>query len=336
MVSTALASALRSGRTEFNARFAAARRLHPDLQPDAFAVFLETAVNHLICEVEKVRADRLAEVVMTAYDAGLELVSQKLAGPGAKTLTVEEAWRRILPKIASLVAISPGRLIPAVCNAAHQLAAAPGAHAGQWIDSMENLGPQCSDPDTFLKLGQLCAWRAGLAHFRQNAIALADALPETLVLAAMRAPANSKWGDILPKLVANPWFDPANVTKNSRTIRVVAQVGAFRGFGGLFTQPPLVTSTGEHFLVQSNEDCWLLIADAFGATFHRASQQEFDAATRANRLPGNLKITESRVEFNGGRFEFPGLGEFTSGAANETTLALSSWLTHSITLVALK
>src|SRR4051812_35891358 len=104
MVSTALASVLRSGRTEFNARFAAARRLHQDLQPEAFAVFLETAVNDLICEVEKVRGDRLAEVVMTAYDAGLELVSQKLAGPGARRPVVEDAWRRILPKIASLVA----------------------------------------------------------------------------------------------------------------------------------------------------------------------------------------------------------------------------------------
>jgi hypothetical protein len=336
MVSTALASVLRSGRTEFNARFAAARRLHPDLQPEAFAMFLETAMNDLICEVEKIRADRLAEVVMTAYDAGLELVSQKLAGPGAKTPIVEEAWRRILPKIASLVASSPGSLIPAVCNAVHQLSVTPGAHTAQWIDSMENLGRQCSDPDTFLKLGQLCAWRAGLAHFRQNAIAIADALPETLVLVAMRAPANSKWTDIRPKLVANPWFDPASVTENSRTIRVIAQVGAFRGFGGLFTQPPLVTSTGEHFLVQSNEDCWLLIADAFGATFHRASKQEFDVATRANRLPNTLKITQSKVEFNGRRIEFDGVGEFSSGAGNETTLALTSRLSHSIILVALK
>ena len=114
------------------------------------------------------------------------------------------------------------------------------------------------------------------------------------------------------------------------------KAGSFKGFGGLFIEPPLVVSSGEHFLVRSESECWLLTADVFGATFHRASIKEFETAKGDRRFPSGLQVKGSRVVFNGSRFEFPALGEFTSAAANATTLALTSHLTHSIVLAALK
>jgi hypothetical protein len=80
----------------------------------------------------------------------------------------------------------------------------------------------------------------------------------------------------------------------------------------------------------------LLTADAFGFTFHRATLDEFEAASRARRLPEGLKISGARVELDGARYEFPGLGEFASVAANATTLAFTTAFTHSIVLVALR
>jgi hypothetical protein len=152
MVSAALASILRSGRADFNARFAAVRHTHPDLKAEAFTEFLQTAVDDLVRAVERVGADRLGEVTMAAYDAALELVGQNLAGPGSRLAAVEDGWRRILPKVASLVAAAPGRLIPAVCNAVHQLASTPEARPAQWIEIMEQFGPQCVDTGAFLNL----------------------------------------------------------------------------------------------------------------------------------------------------------------------------------------
>ncbi len=63
---------------------------------------------------------------------------------------------------------------------------------------------------------------------------------------------------------------------------------------------------------------------------------EFQAAAEQSRLPRGFKINGSTVVFNSDRFEVPGLGDFTSAAANTTTLALTSGLTHSIVLVALR
>jgi hypothetical protein len=334
MVSPALASILRSGRAEFNARFAAARHLYPQMDGDAFTQFLQTAVDPLAQATDRVRPDRVGEVVMAAYDAALELAGQNLAGPGSRLPIIEDAWRRILPKATPLVASAPARVIAAVCNAVHQLASTPGARAAQWIERMEAFAPECAEVEMFLRLGQVAGWRAGLAHFRKGALAAANALPEPLALAAVGAKLKTGWTVEREKLRRNPWHDPAE-EKNHSGLRVVAQAGAFRGFGGLFVKPPEVAAAGEHFLVRSGEDCWLLTADLFGATFHRATRNEFEAAQRQQRpLPG-LHLSGTRVIWNGQRLEFPALGEFTSSAVNDATLALTGRLTHSIALVAL-
>ena len=336
MPGPALVSMLRSGRAEFNARFAAARRIHSDLDPAAFAEFLRAGVDDLVQAVEKVRPDRLGEVTNAAYDAALDLVGQKLAGAGSRFPWVEEAWRRILPKGASVVATSPGRVIPAVCNAAHQISSTPGCRAEQWIQSMENLAPQCADAEAFLKVGQVCAWRAGLAHFRSGAIAAANALPEPLALAAVGAKSGLSWSDVRERLTADPWFDPAIETNAPSGVRAVAQAGAFKGFGGLFIEPPVVAAAGEHFLVRSDSECWLLMADLFGATFHRASIKDFEAAKARPQLPPGLKVAGPLAVIQGQRFEFPQLGDIVSAAASTTTLAITSRLTHAIVLLALK
>ena len=180
----------------------------------------------------------------------------------------------MLPAVAPLVAGAPDRILGAVSNALHNLATTPGARPEDWLTALERLGPECKDPDTLLRLGQVAGWKAGLAHFRASALAAADALPNSLALAAVGAPASGEWSEVRKRLLADPWFDPATpavATAQTKRLRVMTQAGAFRGFGGLFPEPPRVAGTGDHFLVRSGEECWLLTADLFGATFHRSS-----------------------------------------------------------------
>jgi hypothetical protein len=337
-ISDAFASVLRSGRTEFNNQFAEARRLYPDLAGEAFSEFLRTDVDRLIRAIEQARPDRVAEVVMSAYEAGLELVGQRLAGPGSRSRLIEEGWRRVLLAVPQVVAMSPARIIGGVSNALHHLATTPGARPDQWIADLERLGPQCGDVEMLLRLGQVAGWKAGLAHFRAGAIAAADGLSGSLALAAVGAPSASEWPEIRKHLLADPWFDPAVFAAagngQASSVRVMAQAGAFRGFGGFFVEPPRVAAAGEHFLVRSGEECWFLTADLFGATFHRASPAEFATAVPRTRLPPGLKINDTKLVWKNERFEIPSMGKITSAAANATTLALTSELTHSVVLIA--
>jgi hypothetical protein len=339
-VSESFASVLRSGRPEFNSRFAEARRAYPDLDGAAFLEFLRTTLDPLIGEIAKIRPESVAEVVIAGYEAGLELVGQKLVGSAARHHLVEEGWRRVLPVIAPLVATAPARTIGAVSNALHHLADTSGARPLEWINQLSRLGPKCADVDTLLRLGQVAAWRTGLAHFRKGAIETADGLPASLALAVVGASNSNDWSPIRKRLWADPWFDPAaqdSAGKGSTNhAQVVARAGAFRGFGGVFTQPPRVVASNEHFLVRSGQESWLLTADLFGATFHRTNPQEFDSAAQQTKTPPDLRTAASRLVWRNEPLDIPDLGKITSAAANSTTLALTGELTHAIVLVALR
>jgi hypothetical protein len=339
-IGEAFAGILRSGQSEFNSQFAEARRLYPDLDGATFSEFLRTTVDGLVRAVEKERPDRVAEVAMAAYEVGLELVSQKQVGPGARHHWIEEGWQRVLPAVVPVLAMAPLRIIGAVSNALHHLATTPGARPAQWLADIERMGRQCEDSDTLLRLGQVTAWKAGLAHFRQGGILAADALAPSLALAAVGAPNSGTWPEIRRCLLADPWFDPgtpiAEDNRQTHQLQVMTRAGAFRGFGGFFVGPPRVAAAGEHFLVRSAEECWLLTADLFGATFHRTSPGDFESALEQTKLPHTLRIADSKLLWNKKLCELPPLGKVTSVAANETTVALTSDLTHSVLLAAIK
>ncbi len=331
MLSESFASVLRSGRDHFNAEFKSARHKHPELDGDAFSSFLATSVDPLIQAVARCRPERVADTALAAYEVALELVGLRLSGPRARTPLLDHGWRRVLPAAAALVAESPLRLLSALSNALHQLAAWPDANHEAWISSMAALAPHAPNGDVLLGLGQLCAWRAGLAHYRNGALAVADSLPAELVLAALGAAAGSDWARVRQGLHESPWFDPSAATSG---VRCVGAVGGFRGFGGPFAVPPRVVCAGEHFFVLSGDDTWLLSADVFGATLHRARSDELDGARPRGELPPGATTGEGHVEVDGRKVPIPLNGKPTSAAFGASTLALTGQLTHAVVLVA--
>ncbi|WP_414660503.1 hypothetical protein [Horticoccus sp. 23ND18S-11] len=336
MISPVFAQILRSGREHFNGRFMAARRVQADLNGETFTAFLAEAVDPLVQAVERVEPGRAADVAMVAYDLALDLLAQRIIGHGERGTFIEAGWRRLLPGVARGVAANPERLIGATTNALHLLGSTPGARPAQWLDLMERLSPACADdPEVWLKLGQVAAWRSGLAHFREPALALADALPEGVALELVDAPPGVGWSGVKARLHASPWFDPAQRHDDASALRVAAQAGAFRGFGGFFPEPPRVVAQGDHFFVSSGAEGWMLAADAFGATFHRAKPEERPVAPALTELPGRLRVTGVRLEFDGREVVVPDLGAPSSVAVNATTLAITSLLTHRVVLIAL-
>jgi hypothetical protein len=326
---------LRSGRGELNAHFAAARVRHPDLDADVFADFIRDAVDPLVAAVERVRPERVPDVVFAAYDVALELIGQKLAGRSARDSHVDAAWRRLLPEAASLVAAEPQRIIAAVCNAAHHLSTTPGARPLAWIDAVSLATSQCADVGTYLALAQVAAWRAGMAHFRESALAAAGGLPEAVALTAVGAP-STHWSEVRDRLAADPWYDPAMPNDRPAAPRIVARAGAFRGFGGLFTEPPSVAAYDEQLFVRGGAECWLLKADAFGATFHRATREEFENARARTELPEGISVRGALLATKGNKVSLPiEFDEVNGACATRTTLALTSPHTHAILLVAL-
>jgi hypothetical protein len=331
MTHEAFFDVLRSERDALNAAFAAARRQFPALAEDAFKSFLIERVAPLAGFAERHARERVAPVVLAAYEVGLELVGQNLAGPGARHPAVDHLFQLVLPACMGLVSRHPLAIMAALSNAAHHLASTSGARAGFWIDELARTGPRAAEIDELLALGQVLAWRAGLAHFRSGALAACSRLPEPLARAALGLDAAQDLASVRARLEHDPWFDPAHPNKNP----AARWVGAFRGFGGLFEEPPRVSTSAGQILVESGPLAWLLTADAFGATFHRATEAE--VATRLRpALPAAIGFDDGTVRYYGHALPLIARGAPTTAAALPHTLAITFATTHELALCALQ
>lgn len=272
-LSAALVRELAAARPRFNGLVATARRARSGFDTVALANAVATRLDPLAVAVEAVAPDRTAPVVDAGFALSVTLVDHALSGE--RRVLVDRVWREVAVPLATVVAERPGPILALLTNAALKLAATPGARVDEWMVRMAGLAPLV-DADTLAATGQVVAWRAGMAHYRDGALAAADALPEALALAAICA--EGSWVEVHTALAADRWWTPEGRAEGTC-------FGGFAGFGGPFAAPPEVRAGTEGVFVRSGARTGLLVADAWGATLHPASEHEFDAARPASRAP---------------------------------------------------
>ncbi|HRA01422.1 MAG TPA: hypothetical protein PLJ62_14550 [Thermoflexales bacterium] len=340
------AQILRAGRDQFNAQFAAAKHQYPLLDGAAFGAHLEQNVAPLVDAVAAVQPGRASDVAQTAYALSLELVGQQFIGAGARYPLIERGWREAFPALAAHIAARPQAMLAALTNALYNLSQTPDTRGGQWIAEIKNIAPACADADQLLQTGQVLAWRMGMAHYRDGALAVCQTLPPALALAALgiSGAADEATRDLTVNLLrGNPWLrvDGLSVRQISQLkdkpqkLGVTSRVGVFRGFGGVFMSPPLVASDGAHLFARSENECWLITADAYGATLHRSDPSEFETAQKAGvNAPKPFTLVKGAASRDGLQASFPELAQVTSIAQTAHTLAVTTPATHAITLIA--
>lgn len=333
LIDGVFADILRANRDGLNARFAAAQRLHPGLDPAAFSAVLCDLVAPLVTAVERTRPEAARPVALVLYDLALDLLSQGFLGPNSRHPFIAQGWRDLLPGLPQQISAAPRQVVGALTNALYNLAQVQGARPQEWLETMLTLAPLAPDPQLYLQGGQIAAWRAGLAHYRPGALELCRTLPAALVGAALRLPPGSdphSTLELVNRLAADPWLHPDAAQRPSAPgLQIVARVGAFRGFGGLFLQTPKVYAAGEHFVVVEGDSRWLLVADCFGATLHRVDGVEVAGG------PAPFVIdSDGRVGYAQFQHSFDELAGYTSAASNGLTLAVTSPLSFAVSLVA--
>ncbi|NHQ91290.1 hypothetical protein [Janthinobacterium lividum] len=322
MISPAFASILASGRAQFNARAAEARRRFPSLDMAAFGAFLHDGVDPLVLAVTATAPERVGGATLAAYDMALELVGHGLAGPAAKNPFLNTVWRELAPQFAPLLAMAPVDVLGMLSNAAIHIDSVAGARPAQWQAGMAAVAPQVGSVAQLRAVGQVLAWRAGVAHFRQGALAAADTLPPALALAAFDEP-GAQWPQVRAQLLDYPWRGNAEGR----------EFGSFSGLGGDFGTPPQVRATNDGFVVRSAERHYLLVADAYGAVLHSATAQEYEQANAG--MPPSVRLDGATVHIGARSIALDLPAGDIAIAANAHTLAITSPWTHAIRLLPL-
>jgi len=326
------AAVLRSGRAEFNHRFALAKHQYPSLNAADFNDFLANTVDPWLRAVLVVRPECGPDVVLAGYEAGLSLVGQRLVGAGAQSPAFAGLLQRLLVGCAGVSALAPQRLLFAAGNALHHLTQTPACYPEFWVSELERFAPFLRSFEQWLRVGQVLAWRSGLAHYRASALRSADTLPPELALPAVGAGPELPWPEIRARFERDPWFVPG---RPEQGLRVVKEIGAFRGFGGLFAAPPRVLRCAESVLVASEGEAWWLLVDAFGATLQRASSEELRKAVVQKDPPRGLAFARGQLDWQGETLHLPSDSIVSSFAADGRTLVCSFAASHSLAVVAL-
>ncbi len=327
LISPPLAQVLAAGRRQFNQRVEETRRRTPGFDGAAFSAFLQHQLDPLVSAVHAVAPARTAAVTLAAYDIALVLCTQGLAGPGARLPLLNDTWRTLMPRLASLIAEQPHDLLGALSNAAVHLGTVEGARPAEWVALMAGLGPRCETPAQLLALGQVLAWRAGLAHFRNGALRAAAALPEPLQREALLVPPETAPDVWRGRLEATPWAGPV-ARPDGWTL------GDFTGFGGRFATPPELRVADAGVLVRSGGRHFMAVADACGAVLMASTAQAFDQG-QAPQRPASVRLRGSTLLWADRELALDLPEEGLVVASTAHTLAVASPYSHALRLVPL-
>jgi hypothetical protein len=347
----ALSRALERKRAYYNALFAEAKKRSAEVDATAFLAHLRERVAPILEALPSSSPEGLDRVLDALYRASLELFVRRLLGPSARrpelngadvTTPVERVWLELLPKLPGLVALAPRRVTAALANAAYNLGQASSARPDEWFGRMLAVSEHCHDVETLFKAGQVAAWRSGLPHFRQGAIAAAKDLDLSLLglllgpislpastAAAANAMAASQTQALLTALEQRRFAGSGATPK----LECVARLGGFSGFGGTFKRPPLLINSGKALLAVDAESTWEVHADAFGALLQRRSTGA-QPATQRTTAHGFELSADGRVRFGELSAHFAELQGATSWVNDEELLVVAPARTHWLHVIA--
>lgn len=325
MVSPSLAGVLAARRVALNQRVAETSHRIPGLDTAAFGTFVSYEIDTVCMAVDAADPHATERAIEAAFDIGLELVGQGLAGPSARVPWVNRAWQCLSTPAAHLIARAPVDTLGAITNAVIRLGSVPGVRVDEWIVAMSALAARCESLDSLRSLGAVCAWKAGMAHLRQAALDHADHLEPEMAVAALGA--SMPWTAVRERLRSDVWWNPSTdaIEGQGQT------VGGFSGLGGPFAAPPEVRTGRDGFVAESAGRHFLLVADVFGTVVLPASPAEFaDATARTSR---DVSITSHGARVHDKAIMFAVPADRMKAVANADSVAFFSPWSHLVRIV---
>ena len=275
LVSGPLAEAFRRGRERFNTAFFISRQSSPGLDETIFAQHLRMLAP-VADAVARHGPERLDAAVATLYDLLLDLLARGILSDGARTDLLRRVITELLPSLHVFLAEAPYETAGKLVNAALQIDATPGARSKEWMDLLAMVAPSVSGREELFDAGRVLAWRCGMAHQRTTALRAAERLSEAVFFPVLGVPRAGPGGPVSPSellraLAGDPWLHPARTVDGTagrpKTLRLVADAGGFRGFGGPFLAPPRACVADGALVLSDGGRAWRMNADVFGVVF---------------------------------------------------------------------
>jgi hypothetical protein len=293
VISGPLRDWLAAERQALNGRFRGMRQRFPKLDGEA----LLALCREFLPAVAGDDTGEAGELLHAVYDllllhAARGTLAPQSAGGGSQP-GIRALFTTTFPRMRRLLLARPRYLPGALSNAVENL----GQRGEAFACRIAEISAAVEQPDALLYAGVVLAWRLGDARLRQAALRIAPRIPAAQFLHQMGL---TEWPEaaaplVLETLKNDGWrlpeqrFPPATLLaldrmspaqrsalaqpsttgKKKPSWQIAARLGNFRGFGGAFTEPPLLLASGgesdrHRFWVRSGDGVYRIDADAYG------------------------------------------------------------------------
>lgn len=331
----AVQAVLESRRERYNSLFALLRHGHRRVTAEAFGDLLQRRVLPLAEAAARIDGDGLEKVMDALYETALDLLAHGILGPVGRGPVVDELWGDPLIRLMHWILRSPRELLASLSNAVWTLSLEREALARSWMDELLRLAPRCSSSRTLLDLGQVLAWRLGMAHWRETALDAWDRLPDDLAMDCLLGTEDrgeTSRGRVARALRHDRWWVPGSAVEEGPRLLFVGRLGGFEGFGGAFLTPPeLLVSAGR---IHAFDDfcCFGIHGDGYGLLLRRLGGDLPDAEEpTATRFSVE---TVGEISWGEQTLSVPDLPPVSSHVELGNVLAVSSKESHWIWLFA--
>lgn len=318
---------LEQNREALNHRYLQRRAQGAKLEDDSWLVHLRQRVLPIVEAVAAILPEGCNRTLNDLYDVSLDLfaVGHFSESTGILPRALSQLWEFTLPRLATQLARDPRRVSGSLSNAVLSIAQSHPESVDRWLNALNRAGPIARTVDQLLHIGQIAAWSAGYPEYRTAAVKLAQSMPVEIVRSICQLPQSlndSGVSDLLGRWLVDPWANRLETTVNSPTIVRVGNCGAFRGFGGVFLEPPRVYLSGQRLMATDNHSVWQVIADNFGQSFHRV-----DTTADVSRRKPAKSVPQidalGLVSWHSHTLPCPDLANSTSQAFDGKTLAVT-------------
>ena len=325
MKSTALKAYFQTERVNCNQMVASVRHQYPNLNLDDFDWFLSHCLDPLMMTLEG-QGNRIKfPVAHAGFQHGLELTSFSWAKSEFKKALLLKAWNNLFPRLVAPLIQHPGELFAGTINSLSNILAFGEQKPNTWLDLMITSSDEINALEQFKITGILCAWLAGLAHFREIALNKMSELPDESIRKLFKLSDSQDLGLYFHQLKASRWLNaqPKRANTSGTEIQERYRIGKCSLVGGDFPATPRVFVENDQLYVLSGEHIWRLYADSFGVALISGDNLLPENVTRFDKLVSNNPKLLSKSCFGD-------LNEINSLALLDDTLVVASLETFSV------
>jgi len=276
ITSPELIEILKKNRKEFNEAFYYYKSFYSYIDEEYFLKLFKKYAEFftvVILRDYKQKSDSfLSEKIIQLYNFLLEILAKNIFLRNDK---IEDLFYNIIQNFSRLFIDNSDEMMRKTINILINLSTVSGNIMTTWYKNIVKYKEIILSTEDYCRIGILSAWISGLANYRTESIKILETLSDDQINKIF----DNKRPD-LNSLKSNYWYTP--FTESERIYFKTA--GAFSGFGGEFSEPPVLRLSNDDIVVETKESLYKLHFDAYGEYFEQIKKDGFVSTENAAEI----------------------------------------------------